>query len=77
LTQLQSVWETDDFNSSVVSTTHKSASLISVGASYYSYLTNMEKQLREERDARKALENEINKLKKKNDELIENLLKPN
>jgi septal ring factor EnvC (AmiA/AmiB activator) len=37
----------------------------------------MEKQLREERDARKALENEINKLKKKNDELIENLLKPN
>jgi hypothetical protein len=56
-------------NSSVISTTHKSASLISVGVSYYSYLSNIEKQLKEERDARKVLEMEINKLKKKNDEL--------
>lgn len=53
----------------MISTTHKSASLISVGASYYSYLTNIEKQLKEERDARKVLENEINKLKKKNEEM--------
>ena len=43
----------------------------SVGASYYSYLTSVEKQLKEERDARRVLEEEINLLKKKNDEMFE------
>lgn len=41
----------------------------SVGASYYSYLTNVEKQLKEEREARKHLEEQINQLKRKNDEM--------
>jgi hypothetical protein len=35
-----------------------------VGASYYSYLTNVEKQLKDERDTRKKMEDEINKLKR-------------
>lgn len=48
-----SAWEDDEILSSVISTTHKSSSLKSVGASYYSYLTGIEKQLREEKDARK------------------------
>jgi hypothetical protein len=43
----------------------------SVGASYYSYLTNIEKQLRDEREARKKMEDEINMLKRRNDELSE------
>ena len=36
---------------------------MSVGVSYYSYLSNIEKQLKEERDARKALEREIQIIK--------------
>jgi hypothetical protein len=66
---LQSIWEDEEINTSVVSTTHKSQSMRSVGASYYSYLTNVEKQLKEERDARKVMEDEISLLKKKNDEM--------
>ncbi len=59
--------------SSVVSTTHKSkaGSMRSVGASYYSYLTNVERQLRDERDARHKMEEEINLLKRKNEEMSE------
>lgn len=53
LSNIQSAWEDDEIISSVVSTTHKSGSLKSVGASYYSYLTGIERQLRDERDARK------------------------
>ena len=68
---LQSVWEDDEVHTSVVSTTHKSQSMKSVGASYYSYLTSIERQLKDERDARKALEDEINKLKRKNEEICE------
>ena len=45
------------------------SALKSVGASYYSYLTNVEKQLKEEREARKLLENEVYLLKKKNEEI--------
>lgn len=70
---MQSVWDEDDVVSSVVSTTHKSGSLKSVGASYYSYLTNIEKQLREEREARKKMEEQIRALQKKNEELSEAL----
>ena len=45
LSGLNSVWGDDEeILSSVVSTTHKSGnSMRSVGASYYSYLTNVEK----------------------------------
>lgn len=51
---LQSAWGDDeDMISSVVSTTNKSGSMRSVGVSYYSYLTNIEKQLKEERESRK------------------------
>ena len=71
LSQIQSAWDEDDVISSVVSTTHKSGSLKSVGASYYSYLTNIEKQLREERDARKKMEEQIRVLQKKNEEMNE------
>lgn len=66
---MQSVWEEDEPISSVVSTNLKSGSLRSVGASYYSYLTNIEKQLREEKEARRAMEEQIIMLKKKNEEL--------
>lgn len=56
---MSNIQEDDEIISSVVSTTHKSGSLRSVGASYYSYLTNIEKQLREEKDARKVMEEKI------------------
>lgn len=39
----RSAFEEDEIVSSVVSTTHKSGSMKSVGASYYSYLTSVEK----------------------------------
>lgn len=69
---LNSVWDDEDILSSVVSTTHKSgASMKSVGASYYSYLTGVEKQLREERETRVRLEEEIRQMRKKQDELSE------
>ena len=38
-----SAWEEDEHISSVIYTTNKSGSMRSVGASYYSYLTNVEK----------------------------------
>jgi len=38
-----SAWESDEIKSSVLSTTNKTGSLVSVGASYYTYLTNIEK----------------------------------
>lgn len=66
VSNINSIYEEEDINSSMVSTTHKSGSLKSVGASYYSYLTTVEKKLKEERDKGKNLINEINKLKKKN-----------
>ena len=56
---MNSVWDDEEILSSVVSTTHKSGSMRSVGASYYSYLTNVEKQLKEEREARMRLEEEV------------------
>jgi hypothetical protein len=39
----------------------------SVGVSYYSYLSNMEQKLKEERDQRKKLEMEIINLKRQNE----------
>ncbi len=47
--RLSSAWDDEEILSSVISTTHKSTSLKSVGASYYSYITNVERQLNEER----------------------------
>lgn len=51
---LSSILEDEEMISSVVSSSGKTAagSMKSVGASYYSYLTNVEKQLKEEREAR-------------------------
>ena len=66
--------EEEDNISSMVgsSTNHKSmVSFKSVGHSYYSYLTNVEKQLQEEKKARLKLEEEVQKLIRKNQELSE------
>lgn len=73
LSVIQSVWggADEEAMSSVVSTTNKSGSMKSVGASYYSYLTNVEKQLRDEKEARIKLEEEVNRLRHKNEELSE------
>jgi hypothetical protein len=43
LSKLHSVNEMDEICSSVVSTTNKTSTLKSVGASYYSYISNIEK----------------------------------
>ncbi|CDW76212.1 UNKNOWN [Stylonychia lemnae] len=71
LSQIQSAWEEDEILSSVISTTHKSNSLKSVGASYYSYLTGIERQLRDEKEHRKQMEEQIRQLQKKNEEMSE------
>jgi len=55
---------------SVISSTKKGSSLASVGLSYYSYLSNVERRLNEEKEARKRLEQEIERLKKQQKEAI-------
>jgi len=52
--------------SSVISSTKKGSSLASVGMSYYSYISNMERRFKEEKEVRKKLEQEIERLKKQN-----------